>query len=56
MSAFDLVDRLTQRGYVPGFPVGRYYKDMDNVLLLACTEKTSREQVGILAEMVGGCI
>lgn len=56
MSAFDLVDRLTERGYVPGFPVGRYYKDMDNVLLLACTEKNSREQVGILAEMVGGSI
>lgn len=55
-SAFDVVDRLTQRGYVPGFPVGRYYQDMDDVLLLACTEKTTREQVGILAEILGGCI
>lgn len=56
ISAFDLTDRLTERGYVPGFPVGRYYPGMDDVLLLACTEKTTREQVGVLAEMIGGLL
>lgn len=56
VSAFDIVDRLTARGYVPGFPVGRYYAGMDDVLLIACTEKHSFEQVGILAEMLGGSL
>ncbi|MFI3271216.1 MAG: aminomethyl-transferring glycine dehydrogenase subunit GcvPA [Pseudomonadota bacterium] len=55
-SAFDVVDKLTSRGYVPGFPAGRYYKDMDDVLIVACTEKHSFEQVGILAEMLGGIL
>ena len=54
--AAALVDKLAQRGCVPGFPVGRYYKDMDNVLLLACTEKNTPEQVDMLVEMVGGSI
>jgi len=54
--AFEAVDRLTARGYVPGFPVGRYYAGMDDVLLVACTEKNSFEQVGILAEMLGGIL
>ena len=52
MSAYELADRLTRKGYVPGFPVGNYYKNMDNVLLVACTEKHSREQIGILCEMM----
>lgn len=56
VSAFDVVDKLTARGYVPGFPVGRYYSGMDDVLLIACTEKHSFEQVGILAEMLGGIL
>ncbi len=52
LSAYELVDSLTQRGYVAGFPVGKYYKDMDNVLLLSCTERHTKEDIGILAEMV----
>lgn len=54
LSAYEVVDRLTARGVVPGFPVGGYYKGMDDVLLLAFTEKHSFEDVGILAEMIGG--
>ncbi len=42
--AFEAVDRLTARG------------GMDDVLLVACTEKNSFEQVGILAEMLGGIL
>lgn len=55
-SAFDVVDKLTARGYVPGFPASRYYDGMDDVLIVACTEKHSFEQVGILAEMLGGIL
>ena len=56
LPAAEVVERLAARGYVAGFPVGRYYSGMDDVLLLACTEKNTREQIGILAEMVGGLL
>lgn len=54
--AYELVDQLTERGFVPGFPLGRYFKGLENCLLVACTEKHSRQDLGILAEMVGGVI
>ncbi|MBG0776711.1 MAG: aminomethyl-transferring glycine dehydrogenase subunit GcvPA [Desulfovibrionaceae bacterium] len=56
ISAYEAVDKLTERGYVPGFPLGRYYKGMDDALLVACTEKHSFEQIGIMAEMLGGLL
>ena len=54
--AAALVDKLAAQGLVPGFPVGRYYKDMDNILLLACTEKTTAAHVAQLAQLVGGSL
>ena len=51
-----VVDTLTEHGCVPGFPVGRYYPGMENVLLVACTEKNSRSQIGFLAETLGGML
>lgn len=56
LPAAEVVERLAARGYVAGFPVGECYTGMDDVLLLACTEKNTREQIGILAEMVGGLL
>lgn len=56
LSAYDVVDKLSERGFVPGFPLGRYYKGLENCLLIACTEKHTREDVGILAEMLGGLV
>jgi hypothetical protein len=29
---------------------------MDNMLLVACTEKTSNQDIGILAELMGGVL
>ncbi|MFK4764475.1 aminomethyl-transferring glycine dehydrogenase subunit GcvPA [Desulfobaculum sp. SPO524] len=54
--AYEVVDRLTERGYVPGFPLGRYYDGLEDCLLVACTEKHTSEDVGILAEMMGGLL
>jgi glycine dehydrogenase subunit 1 len=51
-----VVDAMAERGYVPGFPLGRYYKDMDDCLLVACTEKHRREDIGIMAEIMGGLL
>ncbi len=56
ISAYEVADRLTARGYVPGFPLGRYFTGLENVLLVACTEKTSFEDIGILTEMIGGLL
>ncbi|NJB67356.1 glycine dehydrogenase subunit 1 [Desulfobaculum xiamenense] len=56
ISAYEAVDRMTERGFVPGFPLGRYYEGLENCLLVACTERHTREDVGILAEMLGGLI
>lgn len=56
VNAFEVIDKLTERGIIPGFPVGRYYEGMENVLLVACTEKTTEEQIGIFAEILRGTI
>ncbi|WFS63769.1 aminomethyl-transferring glycine dehydrogenase subunit GcvPA [Pseudodesulfovibrio thermohalotolerans] len=56
VNAFEAIDKLTERGYVPGFPLGRYFEGLENGLLVACTEKTSEEQIGIFAEMLRGAL
>ncbi|MGE4299691.1 MAG: aminomethyl-transferring glycine dehydrogenase subunit GcvPA [Desulfovibrionaceae bacterium] len=56
ISAYEAVDRLAEKGVIPGFPLGGYYADMENALLVACTEKNSYEQIGIMAEMLGGML
>jgi glycine dehydrogenase subunit 1 len=48
--ASDVVSRLIDRGFAAGYPLGRYYKGMDNYLLVAVTEKRTREEIGGLAE------
>lgn len=55
-AAAPLVDRLTEKGLVPGFPVGRYYPGLENVLLVACTEQTRPEHIDALVELVGGAL
>lgn len=54
--AYEVIHKLNNRGYLPGFPLGRYYPGLENVLLIACTEKHSREDIGILAELIGGAL
>ncbi len=54
--AYAVIDRLLDAKFVPGFPLGRYYQGMDNHLLVACTEKTTRQSIGILAELIGGAL
>ncbi|OIQ51331.1 putative glycine dehydrogenase (decarboxylating) subunit 1 [Pseudodesulfovibrio hydrargyri] len=56
VNAFEVIAKLTERGFVPGFPLGRYFDGLENGLLVACTEKTSEEQIGIFAEMLRGAL
>jgi len=56
VNAYQVIDKLSARGVVPGFPLGRYYEGRENALLVACTEKTSTEAIGIFAEMLRGML
>lgn len=47
--ASDIAGRLIDQGIAAGFPVSRYYRDMDRVLLLAFTEKRTKEEIDLLA-------
>ena len=44
------VSRMIDKGIAAGFPLGRYYSDQANNLLVAVTEKRSKEEIGYLAE------
>ncbi|MEN7972949.1 MAG: aminomethyl-transferring glycine dehydrogenase subunit GcvPA [Verrucomicrobiota bacterium] len=46
--ATGVVSALVDQGIAAGFPVGRYYKGMENVLLLAFTEKRTKEEIDIM--------
>jgi glycine dehydrogenase subunit 1 len=46
--ATEVVNALVDQGIAAGFPVGRYYVGMQNVLLLAFTEKRTKEEIDIM--------
>lgn len=48
--ASDVIARLIERGFAAGFPLSRYYKNMENSILIAVTEKRTKQQIGMLAE------
>ncbi|MBU1693459.1 MAG: aminomethyl-transferring glycine dehydrogenase subunit GcvPA [Verrucomicrobia bacterium] len=47
--ASEVIRALIEQGIAAGFPVGRYYPGMENVLLLAFTEKRTKEEINTLA-------
>ena len=48
--AADVIGKLIEKGFAAGFPLSRYYEGMDNSILVAVTEKRTREEIGMLAE------
>jgi len=48
--AADVVGRLIEKGFAAGFPLSRYYKGMENSMLIAVTEKRTKQEIGMLAE------
>jgi glycine dehydrogenase subunit 1 len=44
-AANEIVYRMIDKGFAPGFPLGKFYKGMDNYLLVAVTEKRTREEI-----------
>lgn len=49
MDAGDFVARMIDKGFAPGFPLGRYFPQRKNDLLVAVTEKRTREDIRSLA-------
>ena len=47
--AAELVGKLIDKGFAAGFPLGRYYHDRRDQLLVAVTEKRTREEIKALA-------
>jgi glycine dehydrogenase subunit 1 len=45
----DVVGKLIDKGFAGGFPLGRYYHDRKNQLLVAVTEKRTREEIKAFA-------
>ncbi len=47
--ADEVVLKMIEKGFACGFPLGRFYKGMDNYLLIAVTEKRTKEEICRLA-------
>ncbi len=47
--ASEVVSDLIEEGIAAGFPAGRYYEGMENILLFAFTEKRTKKEIDILA-------
>jgi glycine dehydrogenase subunit 1 len=50
--AGDVISKLIEQGIIAGFPLSRYYKNMDKKILIAVTEKRTKKEIGILAEQL----
>ena len=50
INAEDFAARMVERGFAPGFPLGHYYPDLENYLLVAVTEKRTKYEMGVYAE------
>ena len=48
--AADVIAKLIEKGFAAGFPLSRYYKGMENSILIAVTEKRTKQEIGMLAE------
>ena len=51
--AVDVIRDARAKGVHPGYPVGRDYEGMDDVLLVAVTERRSLDDIEDLAEVLG---
>lgn len=51
-SARDVCQALIGKGFIPGFPLGRYYPGLDDALLVCCTEQHSKADIDILAALM----
>ena len=46
----EVIARMIEKGFAAGFSLGRYYNDMKNYMLIAVTEKRTKEEIVRYAE------
>ena len=56
VNANVVIGRLIEHGIAAGFPLSRYYPDMDNYLLVAVTEKRTKHDIIRFADAVEAAI
>lgn len=44
------ISKMIDKGFAAGFPLARYYPEQPNNILVAVTEKRTKEEIGMLAE------
>ena len=44
-AANTVIQAMIKKGYAAGFPAGRYYPGMDNDMIIAVTEKRSKDDI-----------
>ena len=49
VDASIVVEKMIERGIAAGFPLGRYYKGMEKYLIVAVTEKRTKEEIDLYA-------
>lgn len=54
--AAEITSKLVDKGFVPGFPLGRYYPELNNCLLVAVTEKRTKSEIDGLAAALEGLL
>lgn len=54
--AAEVIGRLIEKGLAAGFPLSRYYRGMENSILISLTEKRTKEEIGYLAEALEGAL
>ena len=45
VDASIVVEAMIDRGFAAGFPLGRYYKGMERYMIVAVTEKRTKEEI-----------
>ncbi len=54
--ANDVIAKLIKKGFAAGFPLSKYYKGMENSILICVTEKRTKQQIDSLAKALEDCL
>lgn len=55
-NADEVVTAMIAKGFACGFPLGRFYKGLDNYLLVAVTEKRTKEEIVKFSRILEECL
>ena len=47
-----VIGKMIERGITPGFPLGRYYDDLKDYMLIAVTEKRTKREIDVFAAVL----